>query len=75
MMRQKDKKFFLIDNEYASLNLLGYDISYYICESHFNYENLYNFSFPLIDIDKCFNEYYMKYINIFLDNNKNNFNE
>jgi len=75
MMRQKDKKIFLIDNEYASLNLLGYDIAYYICESHFNYENLYNFSFPLIDIDKCFNEYYMKYINIFLDNNIKNIQE
>lgn len=75
MMRQKDKKLFLIDNEYASLNPLGYDIAYYICESHFNYENLYNFSFPLIDIDKCFNEYYMKYINIFLDNNITNIQE
>ena len=75
MMRKKDKKIFLIDNEYASLNLLGYDIAYYICESHFNYENLYNFSFPLIDIDKCFNEYYMKYINIFLDNNIKNIQE
>jgi len=75
MMRQKDKKIFLIDNEYASLNLLGYDISYYICESHFSYENLYNFSFPLIDIDKCFNEYYMKYINLFLDKNLKNIQE
>ena len=75
MMRQNDKKIFLIDNEYASLNLLGYDIAYYICESHFNYENLYNFSFPLIDIDKCFNEYYMKYINMFLDKNIKNIQE
>lgn len=75
MIREKDHKMFLIDNEYASLNLLGYDISYYICESHFNYENIYNFSIPKIDINKCFNNYYMKYLNKFESFNKNYLNE
>ena len=71
MIREKDKKMFLIDNEYAALNLIGYDIAYYICESHFNYENIYNFSIPKININKCFNNYYMKYLNEFESLNKN----
>ena len=72
MIREKDKKIFLIDNEYAALNFLGYDITYYICESHFDYENIYNYTIPKIDIDKCFNDYYMKYINEFESINKDN---
>ena len=71
MIREKDKKLFIIDNEYASLNLLGYDIAYYICESHFSYDNLFNFSIPKIDIDTCFNDFFMKYINEFKRTNKN----
>ena len=75
MIRERDKNIFIIDNEYAALNFLGYDISYYICESHFSYENLFSFSIPEIDIDKCFNVYFMKYINEFKKANKNILNE
>lgn len=75
MMRQKDKKIFLIDNEYAALNLIGYDIAFYICESHFNNDILYNFSIPKIDVEKCFKNYYMKFINEFMINNYINLNE
>ena len=71
MIREKDKNIFIIDNEYAALNLVGYDIAYYICESHFSYDNLFNFLIPKIDIVKCFNNYYMKYINEFKRTNKN----
>ena len=75
MMRQTDKKMFIIDNEFASLNLVGYDMAYYVYESHYNYDNIRNCIIPRINIDKCFNDYYLKYINEFIKNNECYINE
>lgn len=69
MIRNSDKKIFIIDNEFASLNLPGYDITYYINESNFKYEYLYDYSIPKINFDKYFKDCYLKYMNEFIDNN------
>ena len=67
LKRKDDNKLFLIDNEYAFFNLPGLDISNYLNESTFLYENGYSFAKEKIDFDKYF-EIYKLYINKFIEN-------
>lgn len=63
----QEKKLFILDHEYASLNLPGYDMADYFNESNFHFYPKYNFSFEEIDFDKYFEEY-TKYISVFIRN-------
>ena len=67
LKRKDDNKLFLLDNEYAFFNLPGLDISNYLNESTFLYENGYSFAKEKIDFDKYF-EIYKLYINKFIEN-------
>ena len=69
LKRKDDNKLFLIDNEYAFFNLPGLDISNYLNESTFLYENGYSFAKENIDFDKYFEIYHI-YINKFIENHK-----
>ena len=69
LKRKDDNKLFLLDNEYAFFNLPGLDISNYLNESTFLYENGYSFANEKIDFDKYF-EIYKLYINKFIENHK-----
>ena len=69
MQQTNKKKILCIDHEYASLNLIGYDIVDYMNETNFTFVPDYVFSKDKIDFEKYF-EIYLKYIDLFLENNK-----
>ena len=55
-------KLFVLDNEFVNLNLLGYDLIYYLVKSVFNHGIVENY----FDLSK-FYKIYLKYINKFLN--------
>ena len=68
IVRKEDKKLFILDHEYASLNLIGNDIANYMNESNFTYTPEYTFSPDEIDFDFYY-ESYKKYIEGFKKQN------
>ena len=69
LIRKKDKKLFLIDQEYAYLNLPGNDMANYLNETGFNYEPEYYCSLDKFNIDKLYT-YYEKFIEQFIQTHK-----
>lgn len=65
IVRKTDNKLFVLDHEYASLNLIGNDIANYMNESGFNYTPEYYFSPDEIDFDLYY-QCYKKYIDEFI---------
>jgi len=65
----KDDKIFIIDHEYGSLNLPGFDIVNYLVESNFDYSREINFIPEEIDLNYYY-EIFLKYINE-LEKNEN----
>lgn len=60
IVRKEDKKIFILDHEYASLNLIGNDIANYMNESNFTYTPEYTFSPEEIDFNfyyECYKQY------------------
>ena len=66
LLREKENKIFLIDHEYFSLNLPGYDIAYYFIEYYITYEPEYFCDFEAIDFEKLF-YFYEKFILKFIN--------
>ena len=69
LYREKDEKIFLVDHEYFSLNLPGYDIAYYLVEYFIQYEPEYNLALKDVDFDKIYT-YFEIFINIFIQEHK-----
>ena len=69
LIRKKDKKLFLIDQEYAFLNLPGNDMANYLNETGFNYEPEYYCNLDKFNIDKLYT-YYEKFIEQFIQSHK-----
>ena len=69
LLRKKDQKLFIIDHEYAYLNLPGNDMANYLNESLFNYEPEYYCSLDKIDFDKTY-QIYLKFIEQFIQGHK-----
>lgn len=67
LYREKDEKIFLIDHEYFTLNLLGYDLAYYLVESFVKYEPELMCDFDKINFDAIF-PIYEKFVNKFINN-------
>ena len=66
LIRENDKKLFLLDHEYACLNLIGNDFANYMNESCYIYEKEYKFTKEKIDFEKYYN-YYKLYIKEFIN--------
>lgn len=65
LILQKDKsKIFVLDHEYAALNLIGIDIANYLNESIFDYSPKYMCHMDKIDLDHYY-ELYLQYIDKF----------
>jgi len=58
----KEDNIYIIDHEYGSLNLPGFDITNYLVESNFDYSRDINFIPEEINLDLYF-EIFLKYIN------------
>ena len=69
LLREKDQKTFLIDHEYFSLNLPGYDLAYYIVEYYIQYEPEYSMALKSVDFDKMY-VFYETFINKFIQEHK-----
>ena len=69
IIRENDKKVFLLDYEYACLNLIGNDFANYMNESCYIYENEYQFTKEKIDFEKYYNLYKL-YIKEFINTYK-----
>ncbi len=69
IVRKSDNKLFVLDHEYACLNLVGNDFANYMNESCFIYEPEYIFTKDLINFDKYYG-YYKNYLKIFCENHK-----
>ena len=69
LLREKEQKIFLIDHEYFSLNLPGYDLAYYLVEYYIQYEPEYNMALKSVDFDKMF-VIYETFINKFIQEHK-----
>ena len=69
IIRHNDNKLFVLDHEYACLNLPGNDIANYMNESNFIYEPDYIFTKEKINFDKYF-EFYKIYFEKFEENYK-----
>ena len=67
--RKSDNKIFVLDHEYACLNLVGNDIANYMNESCYIYEPEYVFTKDLINFDKYYG-YYKNYLKVFCENHK-----
>ena len=59
-----DNKVNLIENDFSSLNLIGFDFVNYLNESVFNYIPNYEFNEDELDLDDCY-LIYLKFINKF----------
>ena len=64
LLRQKDQKLFILDHEYAYLNLPGNDMANYLNETLFNYEPDYYCLLNKINFDKTY-QIYLKFIEQF----------
>ena len=69
LFREKDEKIFLVDHEYFSLNLPGYDIAYYLVEYFIQYEPEYKMALNDVDFDKIYS-FYETFIDIFIQGHK-----
>ena len=70
LLRKKDQKLFILDHEYAYLNLPGNDMANYLNETFlFNYEPEYYCLLDKIDFDKGY-QIYLKFIEQFIQNHK-----
>ena len=69
IIRENDKKVFLLDHEYACLNLIGNDFANYMNESCYIYEKEYQFTKENIDFEKYYNLYKL-YIKEFINTYK-----
>ena len=69
IVRKSDNKLFVLDHEYACLNLIGNDFANYMNESCFIYEPEYIFTKDLINFDKYYG-YYKNYLKVFCENHK-----
>ena len=69
LLRKKDQKLFILDHEYAYLNLAGNDIVNYCNESFFNYDPEYYCTLDKINFDKLY-QYYLQFIEQFIQSHK-----
>lgn len=69
LLRKKDQKLFILDHEYAYLNLPGNDMANYLNETLFNYEPDYYCTLDKIDFDKTY-QIYIKFIEQFNQGHK-----
>jgi len=69
LVRKKDQKMFLIDQEFSFLNLPGNDMTNYLNECFFNYEPDYYCNLDKLDFDKTF-VFYEKFIDLFIKGHK-----
>ena len=68
LLRKKDQKLFILDHEYAYLNLPGNDMANYINETMlFNYEPEYYCLTDKVDFDKGY-QIYQKFVEQFIQN-------
>ena len=68
LLRKKDQKLFILDHEYAYLNLPGNDMANYLNETMlFNYEPEYYCLMDKIDFDKGY-QIYQKFVEQFIQN-------
>ena len=65
LLRKRDQKLFIIDHEYAYLNLPGNDMANYLNETLYNYEPDYYCTLDKIDFDKTY-QIYLKFIEQFI---------
>ena len=69
LLRKRDQKLFIIDHEYAYLNLPGNDMANYLNETLYNYEPEYYCQLDKIDFDKTY-QIYLKFIEQFIQGHK-----
>ena len=70
LLRKKDQKLFILDHEYAYLNLPGNDMANYLNETFlFNYEPEYYCLVDKVDFDKGY-QIYAKFVEQFIQNHK-----
>jgi len=69
LLRKRDQKLFIIDHEYAYLNLPGNDMANYLNETLYNYEPDYYCTLDKIDFDKTY-QIYLKFIEQFIQGHK-----
>ena len=69
IVRKSDNKLFVLDHEYACLNLVGNDFANYMNESNFIYEPEYIFTKDLINFDKYYG-HFKNYLKVFCENHK-----
>ena len=69
LLRKKDQKLFILDHEYAYLNLPGNDMANYLNETFFNYEPDYYCTLDKIDFDKTY-QIYLQFIEQFNQGHK-----
>ena len=69
LIRKSDQKLFLIDQEFAFLNLPGNDMANYLNECYFNYEPEYYCSLEKLNFDKIYH-FYEKFIGQFIQRYK-----
>ena len=68
LLRKRDQKLFILDHEYAYLNLPGNDMANYINETLlFNYEPEYYCLLDKVDFDKGY-QIYIKFVEQFIQN-------
>ena len=69
LVREKDQKLFLIDQEFSFLNLPGNDMANYLNECFYNYEPEYYCSLDKLDFDKTY-VFYERFIDQFIQGHK-----
>ena len=69
LLRKRDQKLYILDHEYAYLNLPGNDMANYLNETLFNYEPDYYCTLDKIDFDKTY-QIYLKFIEQFIQGHK-----
>ena len=70
LLRKKDQHLFILDHEYAYLNLPGNDMANYLNETFlFNYEPEYYCLFDKVDFDKGY-QIYLKFVEQFIQCHK-----
>ena len=69
LLRKRDQKLFILDHEYAYLNLPGNDMANYLNESYYNYEPEYYCNLDKVNFDKIY-QIYLKFIEQFIQGHK-----
>ena len=64
IIEKTNSKIFVLDHEYAALNLIGIDIANYLNESIFDYSPKYKCDMDKIDIDHYY-DIYLQYVDKF----------